>query len=82
MHARTPYRNIGEAHRNQQHEVDAINGLPSGLIRIGTFSSVATHWLPPVIRAFGKDYPKIAFELLLGDYATMPKSGNGSCRAG
>lgn len=27
-------------------QVDELNGLQSGLIRIGTFSSVATHWLP------------------------------------
>ena len=27
-----------------QEQVDEINGLGSGLIRIGTFSSVATHW--------------------------------------
>lgn len=64
-------RHLCEAHRNLQREVDAINGLQSGLIRIGTFSSVATHWLPSVIRAFGKDYPGIGFELLLGDYAEI-----------
>lgn len=51
-----------------QQEVDALKGLDSGLIRIGTFSSVATHWLPSIIRAFQKDYPNIQFELLLGDY--------------
>jgi DNA-binding transcriptional LysR family regulator len=39
--------------------------------RIGTFSSVATHWLPRIIKAFRKDYPKIDFELLLGDYTEI-----------
>ena len=38
-----------------QGKVDELNGLQSGLIRIGTFSSVATHWLPNIIRAFQKD---------------------------
>lgn len=51
-----------------QQEIDALKGLDTGLIRIGTFSSVATHWLPNIIRAFQKDYPNIQFELLLGDY--------------
>ena len=51
-----------------QEQVDEINGLQSGLIRIGTFSSVATHWLPNIIREFQKDYPNIDYELLLGDY--------------
>lgn len=48
--------------------VDALNGLQPGLIRIGTFSGVATHWLPKAIQEFQKDYPNIDYELLLGDY--------------
>jgi DNA-binding transcriptional LysR family regulator len=51
-----------------QQQVDELSGLKSGLIRIGTFSSVATHWLPGIIEAFQKDYPNIDFELLPGDY--------------
>lgn len=49
-------------------QVDELRNLESGLIRIGTFSSVATHWLPPMIKRFRNEYPKIEFELLLGDY--------------
>lgn len=54
-----------------QMEVDELNGLQSGLIRIGTFSSVATHWLPNIIKTFQKDYPGIDYELLLGDYTEI-----------
>ena len=54
-----------------QAEADALNGLQSGLIRIGTFSSVATHWLPGIIHAFQQDFPNINYELLLGDYAEI-----------
>ena len=54
-----------------QMQVDALHGLQSGLIRIGTFSSVATHWLPNIIRAFQRDYPNIDYELLLGDYTEI-----------
>lgn len=49
-------------------KIDELHNLDSGLIRIGTFSSVATHWLPPMIKRFRDEYPKIEFELLLGDY--------------
>jgi DNA-binding transcriptional LysR family regulator len=49
-------------------QIDDLHDCQSGLIRIGTFSSVATHWLPNMIKRFGKDYPKIDFEMLLGDY--------------
>ena len=52
-------------------QVDELNGLESGLIRIGTFSSVATHWLPNIIKEFQKDYPNIDYELLLGDYTEV-----------
>lgn len=49
-------------------QADELKKLETGLIRIGTFSSVATHWLPNIIKAFQKDYPHIEYELLLGDY--------------
>lgn len=52
-------------------EVDALHGLQSGHIRIGTFSSVATHWLPYILLAFSHDYPGIDYELLLGDYCEV-----------
>ncbi|WP_201780235.1 LysR family transcriptional regulator [Acetobacterium bakii] len=52
-------------------QIDELHGLQSGLIRIGTFSSVATHWLPNIIKAFQKKHPNIAYELLLGDYTEI-----------
>lgn len=48
-----------------------LHGLQSGHIRIGTFSSVATHWLPYILQAFSRDYPGIDYELLLGDYCEV-----------
>lgn len=54
-------------------EADGLNGLKTGLIRIGTFSSVATHWLPNIIKEFRKKYPGIEYELLLGDYREIEK---------
>lgn len=54
-----------------QMQVDELNGLQTGLIRIGAFSSVATHWIPNIIRAFQQDYPNISYEILVGDYAEI-----------
>lgn len=48
-----------------------LTGLKTGLIRIGTFSSVATHRLPGIIKAFQNDYPGVDYELLLGDYTEI-----------
>ena len=60
-------------YRKLQTQVEELNGMKTGLIRIGTFSSVATHWLPNIISKFQKDYPNIDYELLLGDYAEIEK---------
>ena len=64
-------KSLCSEYRKLQMQVDELNGLQSGLIRIGTFSSVATHWLPKIIREFQKDYPNIDYELLLGDYTEI-----------
>ena len=78
-----PYaENVCKEYEKLQTEVDELQGLKSGLIRIGTFSSVATHWLPNIIRAFQKDYPGIDYELLLGDYTEIEewiKEGRVDC---
>lgn len=67
-----PYiRRICLEQENLIAQIDNLNNLQTGLIRIGTFSSVATHWLPNMIKMFQKDYPKIDFELLLGDYTEI-----------
>lgn len=69
-----PYaKKICMEYEKLQMEVDELNGLQSGLIRIGTFSSVATHWLPNIIKEFQKAYPGIDYELLLGDYSEIEK---------
>lgn len=64
-------KSVCAEYQKLQMQVDELNGLQSGLIRIGTFSSVATHWLPNIIREFQKDYPNIDYELLLGDYTEI-----------
>ena len=46
----------------------SIRGLDQGTVRIGAFTSVAVHWLPPVLKEFQHDYPNVEFKLLNGDY--------------
>ena len=64
-------QNVCQAYQTLLTEIDNLHGLHSGMIRIGTFSSVATHWLPNIIKSFQRDYPNIEFELLLGDYTEI-----------
>lgn len=50
-----------------------IKGLDTGIIRIGTISSISCHWLPELIRSFWKLHPKVQFILHQGDYTTIPE---------
>ena len=59
---------ICNEHERLERQLHEMHHLESGTIRIGTFSSVATHWLPQLIKQFKQQYPHIEFELLLGDY--------------
>ena len=66
-----------------QRRVDEMRGLMRGKICIGTFSSVATHVLPPVIARFRADYPDIDYELLMGDYSEIEQwVAEGRCDLG
>lgn len=67
-----PYiKNICSDYQKLQTQVDELNGLQSGIIRIGTFTSVSSHWIPNIINMFQKDYPNIDYELLQGDYSEI-----------
>ena len=69
-----PYvRKIVSDFEEIQQKVNEINGIQSGTVRIGTFSSVAINWLPDVFARFQKDYPGIDYEMLLGDYEEVEK---------
>lgn len=52
-------------------KIENLHEVQTGIIRIGVFSSVATHWLPNMIQQFKEDFPAIEFELLLGDYTEV-----------
>nr|WP_218831037.1 LysR family transcriptional regulator [Paenibacillus sp. XY044] len=69
-----PYaKSVCNEYQRLQTQIDELHGLQSGFIRIGTFSSVATHWLPNIIKAFQKKYPRVEYELLLGDYTEIER---------
>lgn len=64
-----PYaRDLLSSYRKVQEQASSLSGVTTGMIRVGTFSSVAAHWLPSIIQRFQEDYPGIRYEFLLGDY--------------
>lgn len=48
--------------------VNRINGLQTGTLRIGSFSSVSIQWLPDIIVDFQALYPSVEIRLLNGEY--------------
>jgi DNA-binding transcriptional LysR family regulator len=48
-----------------------MQGLQSGIIRIGTFTSVSCHWLPKLMKDFKAQYPSVKFELHQGEYTSI-----------
>lgn len=69
-----PYvRRVVEEDRLLHARIDDVNGLDVGTVRIGSFTSVATHWLPHVIARFQKDFPQVDYELVMGDYTDIER---------
>ncbi len=64
---------VCDEHGRLQARVDAMIGLESGLIRIGTVTSVATHWLPSIIKRFREDYPNIDYEITTRGYSEVER---------
>lgn len=44
-------------------EADSIRGISRGTLRIGTFVSTSTSWLPRLLSYFQTNYPEVMFEI-------------------
>lgn len=64
-------RKVLNDHQELEGQILRMNGIETGVVRIGTFASVAIHWLPNIFAALQRDYPGIEYEMLLGDYAEV-----------
>ncbi len=61
-------RDVLRAQERLDQTVSDIRGLAAGTVRIATFTSVAVHWLPAIMKEFQQLYPQISFTLFNGDY--------------
>ena len=48
--------------------ISDIRNADAGTVRLGVFTSVAVHWLPGMLHAFQKIYPRVEVEMFSGDY--------------
>lgn len=67
-----PYiKKLHYSYRELLEKQKEMQGLQSGIVRIGTFSSVSCHWLPGLMKDFKERYPSVNFELHQGDYTSI-----------
>lgn len=58
-------------YRAMQEKAKEIQGLETGIIRVGTISSITCHWMPQLIKGFQKRYPNVQFLFHQGDYSSI-----------
>lgn len=64
-----PYVNaVLNSDESLQQVVNEMNGLKTGRVKIGVFSSVCTNWLPDILRSFQEKYARINIEVFQGTY--------------
>ncbi|MEK5058873.1 LysR family transcriptional regulator [Paenibacillus shunpengii] len=67
-----PYmREILKWNEMMHQEIQLLSGIQTGTVRIGTFTSVSSQWLPGVIKSFQHEYPAIHIKLKEGDYGEI-----------
>jgi len=49
-----------------EEQVHSLQGLTSGLVRMGTCSSTCINWIPEIVRTFRDKYPKIELQIRSG----------------
>lgn len=64
-------REIAGAGNKLTQVSSAIRGLETGVVRIGTITSISAHWLPRILREFGADHPQIDVRLVDGGDAEI-----------
>lgn len=61
-------RALMNAAEHLEQTAASFRGLETGTVRIGSFTSVAVHWLPGMIKDFRREYPGVDFRIMSGDY--------------
>lgn len=54
-----------------QERTKELQGLETGVIRMGTLASISAHWLPSILKDFQSRYPGVSFVIHQGDYSSI-----------
>ncbi len=66
-------RSIHNAEQSLERKHSEMMNLETGLVRIGTFTSVSRIYLPRLIKEFKTQYPNVEFVLQQGDYVSVDR---------
>ena len=55
-------------------KAEEIRGLDRGIVRIGTFSSITSTWMPELLQGFMEKYPRVQFVFRDGNYKENEES--------
>lgn len=67
-----PYiETFANQYRAIQEKIKEIKGLDTGIIRMGTISSISVHWLPGLLKEFQAQHPSVEFVIHQGDYTSI-----------
>lgn len=58
-------------YQSMLEKANEIKGLDTGIIRVGTISSITCHWMPQLIKGFQEQYPHVQFLFHQGDYTSI-----------
>lgn len=58
-------------YRAIQEKANEIRGLETGIVRVGTISSITCHWMPQLMKGFQELYPNVQFLFHQGDYSSI-----------
>ncbi|WP_221563207.1 LysR family transcriptional regulator [Alkalihalobacillus sp. TS-13] len=65
---------IMQTHNNLLQEVQTLKGLKTGTIKVGSFASVTSQWIPKILTIFSEKYPGITVEIYEDDYKSLEKA--------
>ncbi|WP_164219235.1 LysR family transcriptional regulator [Virgibacillus sp. YIM 98842] len=67
-------KKVNNSYRELMEKSREMQGLESSNIRIGTFTSISSQWLPGLMKEFKQLYPSVHFYLQQGEYTSIVKS--------
>ena len=67
------FHNLVAVYEAMEQRIAEVNGLNHGIIRIGSFTSIALYYLPTILQRFMREHPMINITLMKGNSSDIEK---------